>query len=231
MSGLAHHRAWLAVAVLALMAATSLVGHQLQPPKQQAQDRQVPGLVLADAIPRTFGDWRTVPETGAIVVNPELQTQLGKLYSEILTRTYVDAQGYRLMVSATYGGNQRGGLQAHLPEVCYPAQGFKLMSNESAEIMTPLGAIKGRRLVTRRDGRHEPVTYWFSLGGKPVVGRLESRFEELRFVLSGQAPEGVLFRVSSIDADAARAYREQQRFVAQMMLALPPELRRRVGGL
>ena len=25
-----------------------------------------------------------------------------------------------------YGDDQRGGLQAHRPEVCYPAQGFKL---------------------------------------------------------------------------------------------------------
>ena len=27
-----------------------------------------------------------------------------------------------------YGDDQRGGLQAHRPEVCYPAQGFKVTS-------------------------------------------------------------------------------------------------------
>jgi EpsI family protein len=227
----ASARIWLGASLLLLMAATSLVGYRFQPPKQSDPGASTPGIVLSREIPPSFGDWSMVPETAGIVVNPEVQSALDKLYSEILTRTYVNSQGYRVMVSAAYGHNQRGGLQAHLPEVCYPAQGFKVLSNESASIETPVGTIRGRRLATLRDTRQEPLTYWFSLGGKPVVGRVESRLEELRFVLSGQIPEGVLFRVSSIDPDGARAHREQQRFIAQLMLALPADTRRRVGGL
>jgi EpsI family protein len=227
----ASARMRLSAAVLVLMAATSFVGYRMQPSMQQGATAARPELQLAREIPKRFGDWNTVSETDGIVVNPEIQASLSQLYSDILTRTYVNAEGYRVMVSVAYGGNQRGGLQAHLPEVCYPAQGFKLLSSEKAAIQTPQGAIAGRRLMTRRDNRQEPVTYWFSLGGRAVVGRVESRLEELRFAFSGQVPEGVLFRVSSIDADPARAHREHERFVAQLMPALPPDTRKRIGGL
>lgn len=221
----------LSAAVLVLMAAASFVGYRMDPSMRQGAAPAQPELQLAREIPKRFGDWNTISETDGIVVNPEIQASLSQLYSDILTRTYVNDQGYRVMVSVAYGGNQRGGLQAHLPEVCYPAQGFKLLSSEKAAIQTPQGDIAGRRLMTRRDNRQEPVTYWFSLGGKAVVGRVESRLEELRFAFSGQVPEGVLFRVSSIDPDPARAHREHERFVAQLMPALPPEMRRRIGGL
>lgn len=47
------------------------------------------------------------------VVNPQTQELLDKLYSQILTRTYVNAKGYRIMLSLAYGSDQRGALQAH----------------------------------------------------------------------------------------------------------------------
>ena len=47
----------------------------------------------------------------------------------------------------------------------------------------------------------------------------------------GQIPDGLLFRVSSIDADAVHAFKAQQQFVADMMAAVPPEVRQRLSGL
>ena len=105
------------------------------------------------------------------------------------------------------------------------------MSNEEAQIITVLGTISGRQLVTRNGSRHEPVTYWFNVGDKPVSGRLERRLEEIRLVLSGMVPDGLLFRVSSVDPQTERALREQERFIAQMMLALRPDVRRKMAGL
>jgi hypothetical protein len=40
-----------------------------------------------------------------------------------------------------------------------------------------------------------------------------------------------LFRVSSIDQDDAHAFKVQQRFVADMLAAMPPKVRERVSGL
>jgi hypothetical protein len=41
----------------------------------------------------------------------------------------------------------------------------------------------------------------------------------------------LLFRVSSIDPDQARANRMQDQFVVQLLQALPPEERGRLSGL
>ena len=48
---------------------------------------------------------------------------------------------------------------------------------------------------------------------------------------SGQIPDGLLFRVSSIDTDAAHAFKVQQQFVADMMGAVQPDVRLRLSGL
>jgi len=49
--------------------------------------------------------------------------------------------------------------------------------------------------------------------------------------LTGQVPDGLLFRVSSIDADAQRAWRRQGDFVRALLGACTPMARARLAGL
>ena len=217
--------------LLAMMLASAAMGWAFHPVAEQQRSSTESRFVLERDVPTQFGDWTSVANAPGIVTNPELQQAIDRLYSQVLTRTYRNRDGYHVMLSIAYGEDQRGGLQAHRPEVCYPGQGFKLLSNEEAQIVTVLGTISGRQLVTRNGSRHEPVTYWFNVGDKPVSGRLERRLEEIRLVLSGMVPDGLLFRVSSVDPQTERALREQERFIAQMMLALRPDVRRKMAGL
>lgn len=225
-------RPWFGALLLVLMVLTAGVGQQFKPKPQDARDpARPPAIVLETAIPQQFGDWKVVSNGTGIVTNPELQDIINRLYSQVLARTYVNSAGYHVMLSIVYGEDQRGGLQAHQPEVCYPAQGFKVLSNELADIRTPFGNIAGRRLVTRQGSRHEPVTYWFSVNARPLTGWLERRLEVVRLVLTGQVPDGVLFRVSSLDPDPQRALRIQEGFVADMLPKLSDAARNRVSGL
>jgi EpsI family protein len=180
---------------------------------------------------QAVGEWRVLPDSGAQVVNPQTKELLDKLYSQILARTYVNAQGYRVMLSLAYGDEQRGDLQAHKPEVCYPAQGFKLHSNEPAALSTPFGEIAARRLSTSLALRKEPVTYWFTLGDRAVRSKLEQRLVEIRLGLTGEVPDGLLFRVSSIDESPDRAFHMQEMFVADLLKAVPARDRLRLSGL
>ena len=164
-----------------------------------------PSYILEDTVPKQFGDWKLLPQAAAQVVNPQTQELLDKLYSQILTRTYVNPQGYRVMLALAYGDEQRGDLTAHKPEVCYPAQGFKLHSNDPAELATPFGGIAARRLSTSLGQRQEPVTYWFTMGDTAVKSKFQQRMVEVRMGLTGQVPDGLLFRVSSIDESPERA--------------------------
>ncbi|RTL52722.1 MAG: EpsI family protein [Rhodocyclaceae bacterium] len=218
-----------AVVLAALMFATSL-GAVVVRPDTKAADKG-PAISLETMVPHRLGNWREEPQQFAQVVNPQTKELLDKLYSQILTRTYVNDDGYRVMVSIAYGSDQRDELQAHKPEVCYPAQGFTLHSNEPGMLPTEFGEIPVRRLFTSMGPRQEPVTYWFTVGDKAIESKFYKRLVELRYGLTGQIPDGLLFRVSSIDPDPARAYRAHALFVNQLLEAIPESSRQRLSGL
>jgi EpsI family protein len=219
------------VALAALMCSASVVATFSRPAAPTAGAPHVPGIQLESALPRQFGGWQPDPAQSALVVNPQTQQLLDKLYAQVLTRTYVNEHGYRVMLSIAYGSDQRGALQAHRPESCYVAQGFSLLANDTADIGTPFGAIAGRRVSTRMGNRFEPVTYWFTMGDQAVRNRFERRLTELRMGITGQIPDGLLFRVSSIDNDPARAYVEHDRFVGDLLRAVTDGDRARLTGL
>jgi len=218
-----------AIIIACLMVAAS-VGSIVARPSKKLTD-ELPPSPLAVIVPGQFGDWRERSQSFVQVVNPQTQRLLERLYSEILNRIYVNGEGYRIMLSIAYGSDQRGELQAHKPESCYPSQGFTLHKNKPGELVTAHGSIKVRRLYATLQERQEPVTYWFTVGGKTVESRTQKRLVDLRYGLTGRIPDGMLFRVSSIDADLDRAYRLQDHFVNQLLDSLPPAERRRLSGL
>ena len=65
-----------------------------------------------------------------------------------------------------------------------------------------------------------------------IRDKWQKRFAMIRLAITGQIPDGLLFRASSIDEDHARAFAMQQRFVADLMSAIKdPETRRKLSGL
>lgn len=209
---------------------TASVGAILVKPGAKASDRG-PTIDLEAMVPRQFAGWSAEPQPMAQVINPQTKELLDKLYSQILSRTYVNAEGYRIMLSIAYGNDQRGDLQAHKPEVCYPAQGFKLQSLTSAILATEFGSIPATRLFATMGQRKEPVTYWFTVGDSAVQSVIQKRIVEFRYGITGQIPDGMLFRVSSIDGDQARAYWFQDRFVTELLGSVAPSDRIRLSGL
>jgi EpsI family protein len=142
----------------ALMVLVAALGLYLRP---NPVARTGAAFALTEVFPERFGRWRQAP-TQAAVVNPQTQEMLDKLYSQVLARTYVNDAGYVIMLSVAYGDDQRGGLQAHMPDVCYPAQGFSLLSTEPGAVSLPNGELPVRKLKTALRSRKEPVTYWFT---------------------------------------------------------------------
>lgn len=218
-----------ALVISALMLAAA-AGAIVARPAAKAVDGR-PAVSLEGMVPRQFGDWREMPLMQVQVVNPQTQELLDKLYSEILSRVYVNGGGYRIMLSLAYGSDQRGSMQAHMPEVCYPAQGFVLKGDAAGLLATEFGDIPVRRLYATMGARQEPLTYWFTVGDRAVQGRFQKRLVELTFGLTGRIPDGMLFRVSSIDPDQSRAYEMQAQFVNQLLQSVTPAGRKRLSGL
>lgn len=185
---------------------------------------------LEAMIPKSFAGWTVDDSIVPLKPDPEQQTMLEKIYDQTLSRTYVNGMGERVMLSIAYGGDQSKALQLHLPEVCYVAQGFQMLDERSDKLATRFGALPVKRLVARQDQRNEPITYWITIGDKAVMSGIQQKLQRMAYGLSGKIPDGMLVRVSTIQASEADAYRVQDRFVADMLGVMSPRDRVRLLG-
>jgi len=159
-----------------------------------------------------------------------VQAKLDRIYSQTVSRTYVNAAGEHMMLTIAYGGDQSDALKAHRQEVCYTAQGFTIHDLHSDELAVRGGSIPVTRMLAVRGERSEPVTYWFTMGDRVVRGRVERLMVQLREGFAGGIPDGMLVRVSSISGDSRAAYAAQQAFVAELLGAMPSQQRARLAG-
>lgn len=214
--------------LLILMLASAGMASALRPTIRMAD--QLAPINLTEMVPTAFGDWQALPTLTNQIVNPQQQATLEKIYSETLSRTYINAAGYRIMLSIAYGKNQSDALQLHKPEVCYPAQGFKLHAKRASALDIFGSPIAAVQLETSLDQRFEPITYWTVVGDQVTTGSLNKKLTEILYALNGKIPDGMLVRISSIDKGAAYAYSLQDQFAAQMVAAIAPEHRLRFAG-
>jgi EpsI family protein len=223
------NRKFAASVILGLaMAGTSALTGALTP-KQKVADARA-DFSLDAMIPKSFAGWSLDANVVPLAPDPTQKELIAALYDQTLSRTYVNAQGQRVMLSIAYGGDQSKQLQLHLPEVCYVAQGFDMVKDHRDELGTSFGKVPVKRLVARQNTRNEPITYWVTIGDKAVMSGLDQKMQRFVYGLSGRIPDGMLVRVSTIDADDAGAYRVQDRFVNQLLDALKPQDRARLLG-
>lgn len=209
---------WLkSLLLFGLMLAASVSAIALKP---QAQIVDRVSVKLEQMVPLSFGDWREEPSGSITVVSPEVQETLVKLYSETLSRTYVNSAGYRVMLSLAYGASQSRELQVHKPEVCYVAQGFNLRQTQFADLQLNGRAIPVMQIVAQSNNRIEPITYWIRSGDYVVRGWYEQNKARLTHGFKGVIPDGLLVRVSSISDDTGKAFMIQERFLGDMIKAL-----------
>jgi EpsI family protein len=207
---------------------TATLGSVLRPEPGPVRRAAVPDL--ARLVPVGFAGWRAEAHPPLPMI-AGMEGAVERLYSQTLERTYRNAAGDQVMLSIAYGGDQRGDDIAHRPEFCYRAQGFELADAEDHRLATAHGALPVRRLVATAGARHEPVTYWMVLGGEALLPGLQRRFALFAFGLSGQVPDGLLVRVSSLGADTAAAWRLHEGFVRDLLGSLPASDRQRLAGL
>ena len=215
--------------LLVLMIAASASAMALRPTHRIADEGQK--VDLERMIPKHFGDWSAIEQSSGQIVNPQQTEALNAIYTQLLSRTYVNAKGETVMLSIAYGSDQSDAKALHYPEICYPAQGFQVLSNQPSAISTDFGDIRVKRLQTVMGNRSEPLIYWSTVGDKVVVGGKETKLEQLRYGFKGQIPDGLLFRVSSVTNEVESGYVNQQNFVRDLLAASNPADRSKLAGL
>lgn len=176
---------------------------------------------LQTMLPKAFGEWREESQPSILVVDSVQKEIIDKIYDQTLSRTYINSDGYRIMLAIAYGGDQKRDLQIHRPEVCYSSQGFSISGAKKVGLLIGGHKVPAMRLETRLGARVEPVTYWVRIGDKIVRGNIEQGLARAAYGLSGRIADGLLFRVSSIDDNPVTAFAYQEKFVNAVMAAVP----------
>ena len=214
--------------VLLCMAGATVLGHSMRPTIHLADSERK--VELETLFPASFGSWHVDTQVPVAIVSPDVQAMLNKLYNQTLSRTYVNRDGQRIMLSVAYGGDQSDAARAHRPDVCYPAQGFEILSIGRSMLQLPDGTLPVERMVAKQGARIEPITFWFAIGDYVAVSGQDQKIVQLRYGLRGLIPDGMLVRVSSIDNDEEAAYALQADFVRQMQQAFDTSWVPRVFG-
>lgn len=218
-----------AAIVLAAAVGTAAVAGALVPTVRVADTR--PKTPLSELVPVRFGEWVEDRSMPVVLPAPDVQANLNKVYNQVLARTYINKQGYRIMLSVAYGGDQSDNMAVHKPEVCYPAQGFEVLASNDTTLHLAGREVPARRLLTRLGGRVEPLTYWITVGDRvPGSSGMRQKFAQLGYGLRGTIPDGMIVRVSSIDRQADSAWALQSKFLDDLIAVVPEDGRNRVVG-
>ncbi len=188
-------------------------------------------LDIKQLAPEKIEDWTAIDQNVAAFVNPQQAANINRIYSQTLSRTYINSSGDYLMLSIAYGEDQSDQNQLHLPDVCYPAQGFQIKESEKGILETDYGDIRVKRLLTYMGSRIEPLTYWTTVGSFVVSGASETKLAQLKYGFRATIPDGIIVRVSSITNDQEHAYVIQQDFVRKFVNSMSAQQRKRVVGL
>jgi EpsI family protein len=212
---------------LAMAAASALTVALTPKPRVPGAHEQ---FSLDSMIPAQFNGWAIDTSIVPLTPDPDQQSALARIYDQTLSRTYVNAAGQRVMLSIAYGGDQSNALALHLPEVCYTAQGFEILEASDGVLATGAGPLPVKRLVARQNARNEPITYWITIGDKAVASSIQQKLQRLAYGVTGKIPDGMLVRVSTIQADQHDGWRLQAGFIRQMLDVLPARDRARLLG-
>jgi EpsI family protein len=162
------------------------------------------------SLPLAVGNWKAVGNDGAAA------SKESTFLNDVLYRTYRRDDGKTLVLAVAYGADQRKKFNLHLPERCYAASGYQVLSLAERAMHSP--ELKLKEMMVQDQASTQQVQYWIVLGGKQITSELEKRARHLYYSVMGVSAEGVLVRVSSFSSDreAAGERQVQQDFIAAL---------------
>ena len=183
---------------------------------------------LADVLPKQVGQWQEVlnPLVQVSMSTTAAETTQDQPYDDQITKTYADAGGHHIMVAVAYGAKQRQEIKIHRPELCYPAQGWKVVSQSPVvfNLHSPSGQpVLGHRMLAAQEQVSEAVSYWIRIGESYSDSPWTTRMVIIREGLKGRMTDGVLVRFSQRippGTDPTEAYTLQEQFARQFVAAV-----------
>lgn len=178
---------------------------------------------LDTLIPKSIGPWNFVTASG-LVVPPEDQLA-NAIYAQTVTRVYSDGQNAPIMLLLAQSGSQTGFLQIHRPETCYTAGGYQLSELSPHPIEVGSKIVNANALEASSGGPTEHIVYWTRIGNELPGSWRRQKLAVAELNLRGFIPDAILVRLSCVSNDGAAARAAIDRFVAELISAIPPNVR------
>lgn len=186
----------------------------------------IPEERFGKMIPRVAGGWRSRTSSELVTAAPDPLTD--KLYQNLETRIYEGDGLPTMMVLLAYSSVQQNDVQVHRPEVCYPAAGFPIVSTKPVSLDFEGRRVDARRLVADRGGLKEEILYWVRVGEDFPVGWAEQRISMALANMRGVSPDGILFRVSTMEGAPSYSPHSLEDFLRAFVKACSSEFRNNV---
>ena len=205
------------------------VSHMIRP---GTESENMGAKHLSSIIPSQFGDWIELKDEHAHISldadTPNDPTKGDRpTYDETLTRTYINRRtNAHVMLALAYGRHQSQELRIHRPELCYRAQGFEVKDLGTTTLnILPQHSLRANILLSSKQGRIEPITYWIRIGNRITNTPWQTRGEVFNQGIRGIIPDGMLVRVSTISTAARPSddYSTHRAFISDLLRSTPPE--------
>lgn len=145
-----------------------------------------------------------------------------------LLRVYSKGDAGHVIAYTGFYGNLSEILEVHTPELCYPAQGWAVVSSTK----TTTGVYRGERIpaseiVVEKDGERRLVTWWYNGGSRPFENRIRYVYGMMALSAFSGRTDGSMVRFETIvDGSGDDAARQkladfQKGFLPALDQALP----------
>jgi EpsI family protein len=185
---------------------------------------------LEQSLPARFGVWQQVanPVAQVSVSTNATDPNMNQPYDQLVMRGYRNDVGQTIFLAVAWGESQRQEIKIHRPELCYPAQGYRVSSLTDTRfegVGKSDAPVTGKRMTVHYGGTTDAVVYWIRIGSVFSDSAWETRGHIVREGLKGRIPDGILVRASmrtdgkpeSLD----RAFRQLEGFAVDLARAAP----------
>lgn len=147
----------------------------------------------AYSLPLTIGKWRA---TDVNYDRDKLISWLGA--KDIVFRRFTNPPG-STVVTLYLGIYQdfESSDKAHAPEVCYPGQGWKILSKDNVNLSFQNGIFKVKRMVIAKQYDQEVVYSWWQTKDKAICSNAHYHFHQILNRILGKDNSSVWVRISS----------------------------------
>lgn len=167
-------------------------------PSESANDN----FTLASIATPKIDNWiQTSDEMQLIDVNFNKEKEKSSFYDKVISKSYTNGHS-KIMLALAYDNKILQDIKIHQQEVCYVAQGFKIIDKHSRLVKWNNINFEIVNLLTKRNNRIEVVSYYIRIGDLITNDVLAMRFNILKDgLISHRILDGLLVRASQVISD------------------------------